>query len=175
MAVVLSWAWPSHFCTMLTGDTSGDSRHPEPMPESLGTGLRTAAYAGGIHHRLNLPPSRRAAHAPQADVSPVAAPLLKLTDAMHQVEGVEQRRRDGHAAVHALATLLEGFKNDQSAGKIDAIDRQRERFRDAAAGEGQHAAERAHIARCPFGSSEKRFSFIGRQIFPLAILIKQLS
>lgn len=156
-------------------DACGDSCHPESVPKSFGAGLRTAGDAGGVHNGFHLAPGCGPANIPKADLSSIAPTLLGLPDIVHQIESIEQSPRNRHGAIHALTALLECFEDDQSAGEVHAVGRQRERLRNAAAGKRQHAAEGPHFARCFLGRFEKCLPLVGSQIFPLAILIKQLS
>ena len=61
---------------------------------------------------LHPPEGRHAAPRPKQRLS-LAAPL-RLPDAMHQVEGVQQLGRHRHGAVDTLAALLQALEHDNA-------------------------------------------------------------
>jgi hypothetical protein len=70
-------------------------------------------------------------------------PPVGLSEAVHHIEGIEQRLWDGHSSVDARAAFLEGFEDHGLVVEIDTAPGQREGFRYAAAGVAEHAAQRA--------------------------------
>ena len=91
----------------------------------------------------------------------LAAPL-RLPEAVHKVELVQEARRDRHCPVDALATLIEGLEHDCAAGKVDALGRERQGLGDAAAGGVKHAAKRAHRPGGLGRGSEEGPALLGR-------------
>jgi hypothetical protein len=107
---------------------------------------------------MNRPPACHAAPGPERDALALAAPALQLADAVHHVERFEQGGRHWHGAIDTGAALLQAFDHQHAGGQIDAIDGQRQGFRQTAAGIGQGHAERPHLAvgRKRFGDDTLR-------------------
>jgi hypothetical protein len=126
-------------------DAGRDGGHAEAMAQPLGRGLR-AIEVGRRHHGVHGAPAGHARPGPEADAAAFATTRLELADAVHQVERVEQGRRDGHSAVDPRLALLQGLEHKHAGGEVDTVGGERECFGQAAAGIGQGHAEGAHQA-----------------------------
>ena len=82
---------------------------------------------------------------------------------MHQVEGIEERGRDGHGAVEAGAAFLLALKGEDRRLEIHPIGGERQGLRGATAGIQQRPAIGADLTGggfggraegCPLGSGE---------------------
>jgi hypothetical protein len=156
MAMVVSWAWPSHFCTRL-GDAGGDA---EAVAETFRRGVR-AVEPGSLHDGVDGTPAGHARPGPEAVAAPFAALGLPLADAVHQVEGVEQGRGHRHGAVDAALPLLQALDHQHAGGEVDAIGGQRQRLGEAAAGIGQGHTQGAHLTISQLGGAEEGVALAG--------------
>src|SRR3984957_16643688 len=98
MAMVVSWACPSHFWTRLRGMPAKTAATPKPWRSPLGEACgssRPAAAMDGVHGT----PAGRARPGPEADAdaAALATARLQLADAVHQVKRIEQGRGMGTA------------------------------------------------------------------------------
>ena len=80
--VVVSWAWPSHFCTRLSGMPA---ETPKPWRSPLGE-------PGGPHDSVHGTPAGHARPRPKPHSASLAAARLPLEDTVHHVERTEQGR-----------------------------------------------------------------------------------
>jgi hypothetical protein len=153
MAMVVSWAWPSHFCTRFGGDA-------EAVAETFRRGVR-AVEPGSLHDGVDGTPAGHARPGPEAVAAPFAALGLPLADAVHQVEGVEQGRGHRHGAVDAALPLLQALDHQHAGGEVDAIGGQRQRLGEAAAGIGQGHTQGAHLTISQLGGAEEGVALAG--------------
>src|SRR4051812_35063349 len=91
-------------------DTPADGLHPEAMPQALGAGVGAAGDACRCNDLLHPPEGCHAAPGPEQRFG-LAAPL-RLTDAVYEVERVQQLGRHRYSAVYALAALLQALEHD---------------------------------------------------------------
>jgi len=103
----------------------------------------------------------------------VAAPL-RLPDAMHQVEGVQQLGRHRHGAVNTLAALLQALEHHQAPRQVDLLRRQGQGFGNAAASCVQHAAESADLARGLGGGGHKSAALLLGEVEAAALGVVKL-
>jgi hypothetical protein len=94
---------------------------------------------------------------------------LAFADAVHEVEGVEQSRGDGHGAVDAALPLLQALDHQHAGAEVDAIGSQRQRLGQAAAGVGKGHAEGAGVTVGALGGAEEDVALAGGEIFAGAL------
>ena len=93
---------------------------------------------------------------------------------MHQVEGVNHRRRHRDGTKDPPPPLLQAFENDRLRFDVDAPRVQLQGFGDPAAGVGQHKAKRAHDARRLLGGGKKRPPLLRGQVLATALRVVEL-
>ena len=120
------------FLHHVEGDAAGDGGDAEGMAQALGGGGR-AGQAGGDHDRVHGPPAGHARPGPQPDTCATPPPALRLTDAMHQIQGLEEGRGHRHGAIDPVLALLERGEHQYAAGEVHPVRCQSEGLGQAAA------------------------------------------
>ena len=86
-------------------------------------------------------------------------------------------RRSGGTGTARLTPpppLLQTLEDDDLAGQVDALRRQRQGFGDAATGVKKGAAERPHLARSLPGGGQKCLPLVVGEVEPPALAVEQL-
>jgi hypothetical protein len=92
---------------------------------------------------------------PFCTLAPAIAPRLQFADAVDVIQIFEQERRHGHGPKNAAPAFLERFKDERPRIEVDAIDGERGRLGDAAAGKCEDGAQRPHGARVFFRRAQE--------------------
>src|ERR1700722_17748800 len=103
MAMVVSWACPSHFWTRLRGMPAKTAATPKPWRSPLGEACGSSRPGAAMDGARRTPagrdgvtdtPAGRARPGPEADAdaAALATTRLQLADAVHQVKRIEQGR-----------------------------------------------------------------------------------
>ena len=95
---------------------------PTPCLSPLGVGVEAKEF-GTVHDVADPPPGGRAAPFPQVEVRAAFAGALRFSDAMYEVECVEQRWREGHGPKDAASSFLQAFKDQGAVDEINATHR----------------------------------------------------
>jgi hypothetical protein len=95
------------------------------MAQPLGGSL-WAIEIGRRHDGVDGAPAGHARPGPEANATPLATTRLELADAGHEVERVEQGRRDGHGAVDPRLALLRGLEHQRAGGEVHAVGGERQ-------------------------------------------------
>ena len=137
---------------------------PKPCRSPFGEASGPSSRAAAID-LVHGPPTGHPAPGPETGAAAATTAGLQLAHPVHHVEGVQQGRRDGHAAVDARPSLLEALEREHAGGEVHPIGGEGERLGQAAAGIGEGHAEGAHGAHGLLRLAQEFFSLYRGQVF----------
>ena len=151
----------------------GDGVDAVAVAQALRAAVRPVRDPRRVQDRLDAPPGGVARPGPQEAVGMPFPTPLRLPDAVHEVELVQEAGRRRHGPVDALTALLEGFDNDGLPGQVDPLRRERQGLGDAAAGIVQHGAEGAHRALGLGGCRHEGAPLVGAEVEAVSLSVVQ--
>ena len=129
------------------------------------------------HYPRPSPPSPAipaAGMRPGDDMEPLALCGRAVAEAMDQIEGIEERGRDGHGAIEARATFLPTLKREDGRLDIDPIGRQGQGLRGTTARIQQRPAIGADLTGSGFGGGAERGPLGAGEIQAVALRVIDL-
>src|SRR6266567_2698727 len=112
----IAWASDVRRKSASDGSSSKDNRNDvsgaTESVSSLFAAVGSVRNACGIHHRRHIPPGRIAGERPEERIKNLLfVPLIGFSEAVRQVDGINQRLGNGNGPVDAPAAFLDSTDN----------------------------------------------------------------
>lgn len=158
------------------GQVEGNARchglDAKAVPKPFGRGMQTGD-TGGFHDFAHPPPGGCPRPIPQMHLAASVRASAGRSDGVHEVEGIEEARRDRNRPENASAAFLEALYDEDAIVDVHAVSREGEGFGDPASGVGEGAAKRPDFAGSGLGSEQEGLPLGRGKILALATAIIQ--